>query len=127
MVNSRKKELKKEMGEYVNIFKKLFKQKDFNQAMDYISFLKSEMNKFPKFLADYLNKNFFPEHRKFLHFLEKEHYGKLEATNNRLENYNKITMQGDEKKLYRTKRGLWSVLMAKKDVWIENREMENST
>lgn len=127
MVNSRKKELKKEMGEYVNIFKKLFKQKDFNQAMDYISFLKSEMNKFPKFLADYLNKNFFPEHRKFLHFLEKEHYGKLEATNNRLENYNKITMPRYEKRFYRTKRGLWSTLMHKKDVWTKNRKKEHST
>ena len=92
-----------------------------------MQYLKSEINIFPKFLADYLNKTFFPEYRKFLHFLEKEHYGKLDATNNKLENYNKITMPGDEKKLYRTKRGLWSVLMAKKDVWIENREMEHST
>lgn len=127
MIKSRKKELKDEMSNYVNIFKKLFKQKDFNHAIEYISFLKSEITKFPKFLADYLDKKFFPEYRKFLHFLEKEHYGKLDATNNKLENYNKITMPRYEKKSYRTKRGLWSALMHKKDVWIENRKMEHST
>jgi len=32
-----------------------------------------------------------------------------------------------EKKCYRTLRGLWSALMAKKDVWIEKRKMEHST
>ena len=32
-----------------------------------------------------------------------------------------------EKKCYMTLRGLWSALMAKKDVWIEKRKMEHST
>ena len=69
-----------------------------------------------------MNKNFFPEYRKFLQFLKKEHYGKLDATNNRIENYNKITMHRYEKKFYRAKIGLWSALMHKKDVWTKNRK-----
>ena len=127
MVNARKKELKNEMKEYVDIFKKLFEQKSFNEAIEYVNFLKLELNKFPKFLANYLNKNFFPKYRKFLHFLEKDHIGKLDAYNNKIENYNKITMPRYEKKTYRTWRGLWSALMHKKDVWIENRKKEHTT
>ena len=38
-------------------------------------------------MQDYLNKNFFQVYRKCLIFLEKDHIGKLESTNNKLENY----------------------------------------
>ena len=127
LVKKHKKELKNEMKSYMKTFKKLFEQKSFKKAIEYIEFLKSEMDKFPTFLASYLNRNFFPKYRKFLHFLEKDHIGKLDAYNNKVENYNKITMPRYEKKFYRTWRGLWSALMHKKDVWIENRKMEQST
>lgn len=127
MVKNHKKELKKEMTNYMNIFMELFKQESFNKAVDYINFLKQEIHNFPRVLSDYLQKNFFPEYRKFLHFLEKDHIGKLDAYNNKIENFNKITMPRYEKKTYRTWRGLWSALMHKKDVWIENRKMEHST
>ena len=115
------------MKEHMKKFKKIFEQENLSEAIDYINHLKSNLNDFPKFLVEYLNKNFFPEHRKYLHFLEKDHKGKLDNTNNKIENYNKITMPRYEKKCYRTLRGLWSALMAKKDVWIEKRKMEHST
>lgn len=127
MVKNHRKELKKEMRKYMDIFMELFKQESFNKAIEYINFLKHEILNFPKVLSDYLNKNFFPEYRKFLHFLEKDHIGKLDAYNNKIENFNKITMPRYEKKTYRTWRGLWSALMHKKDIWIENRKMEHST
>ena len=82
---------------------------------------------FPNVLSNYLKEYFFPNYRKFLHFLEKNHMNKLDANNNKIENYNKIIMPRYEKKTYRTWRGLWSALMHKKDVWIENRKMEHST
>ena len=125
--NSRKKQLKKEMKEYVNIFMELFNKESLTEAIEYINFLKSEVHKFPKVLAEYLKRNFFPDYRKFLHFLEKDHIGKLDAYNNKIENFNKITMPRFEKKSYRTWRGLWSTLMHKKDVWIENRKKEHSS
>ena len=58
----------------------------------------------------------------FYIFLEKDHIGKLDQYNNKLENFNKITMPRYEKKTYSTFQGLWSTLMHKKDVWIENRK-----
>ena len=53
----------------------------------YIDLLKNELKVFPKLLSEYLNKNFFPEYRKFLKFLENPFKGKLEGTNNKIENY----------------------------------------
>ena len=47
-------------------------------------------------------------------FLEKDYIKKLDQDNNKLENFNKITMPRYEKKTYRTFRGLWSALMHKK-------------
>ena len=97
LISQRKKELKKEMKEYVNIFEKLFNQESFDKAIEYINFLKLEVSKFPKFIADYLNKNFFPIYRKFLHYLEKDHIGKLDAYNNKIENFFGNTMPRYEK------------------------------
>ena len=37
------------MGKYVDIFKKIFEQKNFDDAIDYVQYLKSEINIFPKF------------------------------------------------------------------------------
>ena len=102
MVKERKKELIKKMQTYYDTFKKVFEQKNLKEAIEYVTFLKIEVNKFPKFLAKYLNRNFFPEYQKFLHFLEKDHIGKLDQdnnNNNKLENFNKITMPRYEKKL----------------------------
>ena len=61
-----------EIQTYYNIFKKVFEQKSLKKAIEYITFLKVEVNKFPKFLADYLNQNFFPELSKVLTFFLKK-------------------------------------------------------
>ena len=58
---------------------------------------------------------------------EKDYIKKLDQDNNKLENFNKITMPRYEKKTYRTFRGLLSALMHKTDVWIENRKKEHTT
>ena len=108
------------MKDYVKIFNKLFQQKSFNKAMEYLDFIKYELDKFPKFLTNYLNWNFFPNARKFLHFLEKDHVGKLDVY------INKITTPNMGKNLYDIE-GLWSAFMHKKDVWIENWKIEHST
>ena len=56
------------MKEHMKKFKKIFEQENLSEAIDYINHLKSNLNDFPKFLVEYLNKNFFPEYRKYLHF-----------------------------------------------------------
>lgn len=121
IIKKEKEEVKSEMWEYIADFMELFKQPTFDEAIDYINFLKNEMEYYPQHLAEYLNKNFFPEYRKFLRFLEEDYKDKLESTNNKLENFNGNTMPKYEKRSYRTKRGLWSALMHKKDGWIKRR------
>ena len=54
--------------------------------------LKNELKGFPKPLAEFLNKNVFPEYRKFLRFLKKPFKGKLKGTNNKIENYLRNTL-----------------------------------
>ena len=46
------------MQNYYNTFKKVFEQESLKKAIEYVTFLKVEVNKFPKFLAEYLNQNF---------------------------------------------------------------------
>ena len=46
----------------------LFNEKSIDEAIEYVNFLKSKLHKFPKALAEYLKRNFFPEYRKYLHF-----------------------------------------------------------
>ena len=91
------------MQTYYNTFKKVFEQESLKKAIEYVTFLKVEVNKFPKFLAELFESKFF-----FLNiessyiFLEKDHIGKLDQYNNKLENFNKITMPRYKKKTYRT-------------------------
>ena len=53
-------------------------------------------------MQEYLIKNFFPVYRKYLIFLEKPFIGKLESTNNKIENYFGNTLDKHTKKIYRT-------------------------
>lgn len=121
IVDCEKDELKSEMWDYITEFMEIFKHDSLNEAIEYINYLKTQMEYYPKHLSDYLNRNFFPEYRKYLHYLENRFEGKLDPTNNKLENYNGITMPRYEKKSYRTKLGFWSAAMLKKDGWIKNR------
>lgn len=99
----------------------LFKRSTFDEAIGYIKFLKEEINQYPEHLAKYLKKNFFPEYRKFLRFLEEDYKRHLEPTNNKFENFNGNTMPKYEKRNYTTMQGLQSPLMHKKDGWIKRR------
>lgn len=121
LIKKEKKDVKSKMWEYIDEFMELFKQPTFDDAIEYINFLKGEMKNYSTHLANYLEKNFFPEYRKYLRFLEKDYKDKLDSTNNKLENFNGNTMPKYEKKIYGTKRGLWSALMHKKDGWIKRR------
>lgn len=121
IIKKKKEEVKKEIWKYIAEFMKLFKQPIFDEAIEYIKFLKDEIKYYPEHLAKYLKKNFFPEYRKFLRFLEDDYKRHLEPTNNKLENFNGNTMPKYEKRSYRTMQGLWSALMHKNDGWTKRR------
>ena len=84
---TKKEEITDEIKIYIGLFYELFHQQSFDKAIKYINLLKQELTNFPKMMQDYLNKNFCPVFRKYLVFLEKPFIGKLESTNNKLENY----------------------------------------
>ncbi|WP_295592421.1 hypothetical protein [uncultured Methanobrevibacter sp.] len=100
----------------------LFHQQSFDKAKSYIKLLKYELTNFSKIMHDYLIKNFFPVYRKYLIFLEKPFIGKLESTNNKIENYFGNTLDKHTKKIYRTPEGIFDYIMARKNGWIENRK-----
>lgn len=61
-----------------------------------------------------INRNFFSECRKYLVFLKKPFIGRLESTNNKLENYFGKTLDKHAKKIYITLKGIFDYIMAKK-------------
>ena len=115
---------KSEINEYLSLIYQLFKQQTYDKAIQYIELLKRESVNFPKLLQDYMNEKFFPEYKKFIHFLEKTHKGKLDNTNNQIENYIGNTMPKAHKKKFRTMEGLFNQIMHRKNGWIEKRNQE---
>ena len=103
----------------------LLKQQTYNKAIRYIKLLKRESNNFPKLLQKYMNEKFFPEYKKnSFHCLEKRHKGKLDNTNNQIENYIGNTMPRAHKKKFRTFEGVFNQIMLQKNGWIEKRNQE---
>ena len=122
LIKNKKDKIKKEIKISLNLFYELFHQQSFEKAISFLELLKRELKNFPKILQDYLNKNFFPEYRKYLVFLEKPFIGKLESTNNKLENYFGNTLDKHTKRIYKTPEGIFDYIMARKDGWIENQK-----
>jgi hypothetical protein len=115
---------KSEINEYLSLIYQLFKQQTYNKALQYVDLLKRESVNFPKLLKDYMDEKFFPEYKKFIHFLEKRHKGKLDNTNNQIENYIGNTMPRAHKKKFRTMEGVFNQIMLQKNGWIEKRNQE---
>ncbi len=63
-----------------------------------------------------MDEKFFPEYKKFMRFLEKTHNGKLDNTNNQIENYIGNTMPRAHKKKFRTMEGVFNqIILQKRD------------
>ena len=92
-------------------------QQTFNKAKRYIKLLKYELTNFPKIMQDYLNNNIFPVYRKYLVFLEKPFIGKLESTNDKLENFFGNVLDNHTKRIYRTQGNIWLYYGKKK--WMD--------
>ena len=118
----KKEAINNEIKIYIGLFYELFHQQSLEKAISYIELLKHELINFPIMMQEYLNKNFFPVYRKFLIFLEKPFIGKLESTNNKLENYFGNTLDKHTKRIYRTPEGIFDYIMARKDGWIKNQK-----
>ena len=61
-----------------------------------------------------------PIYKKYIIFLEKDFKGKLDSTNNKIENYFGNTLPKRIKNIFRTKRGLFNFISNRKKGWIEN-------
>ena len=108
--------------EYYELFFKLFDQQSYEKAINYINLLKQEIKNFPEPLKSYIIDNFFPNYKKFLNFLKKEHCKKLERTNNQLENYNGNTLPKSEKRKFRTLTGVFNQILHRINNWIKNQK-----
>ena len=122
MRKEKKEEISDEIKIYIGLLYELFHQQTFNKAKRYIELLKYELTNFPEIMQEYLNNNFFPVYRKYLVFLEKPFIGKLESTNNKIENYFGNTLDKHTKRIYRTPEGIFDYIMTRKNGWIENRK-----
>ena len=116
--NEKKEKISDEIKIYIGLFYELFHQQSFEKAKTCIELLKYELTNFPEMMQEYLNKNFFPVYRKYLIFLEKPFIGKLESTNNKLENYFGNTLDKHTKRIYRTPEGIFDYIMARKK-WLD--------
>ena len=112
--------LKDEINIYKQLFFELFEQQTYDKAISYIDLLRNEINNFPEVLKNYLIKDFFPEYKKFLWFLEDEFKGKLTRTDNDSEMYFHATLPKAEKKRYRTEEGVFNQICNRKNGWMKN-------
>ena len=122
MCKTKKEEITDEIKIYIRLLYELFHQQSFDKAIGYIELLKQELPNFPEMMQEYLKKNFFPVYRKYLVFLEKPYIGKLESTNNKIENYFGNTLDKHTKRVYRTPEGRFNYIMAKKEGWVDNQK-----
>lgn len=116
------KDEKDEIYEYYHLFKELFKKETYKKALDYIEFLKNELDKFPTILKDYLNTNFFPKYKKFITYLDPFLNGKLNQTNNKTENYIGNTLSKADKRKFRTNQGAFDYIYLRYLNWKENQK-----
>ncbi len=75
------------MGEFIELFMAFRYQQSWHNAENYINLLKREIHLFPEFLRKYIIENFMPIYKKYIMFLYEGNIGKLEPTNNKIENY----------------------------------------
>ena len=118
--DEKKKEFKEEMGGFIELFMIFKDQQTWNKARNYIEMIKREINNFPDFLQKYIMNKFMPNYKKYIKFLTKEYKGKLDRTDNKLENYFGNTLNKHIKKIFRTKQGLFNFINERKK-WLERK------
>ena len=77
--------------------------------------LKREIINFPEYIKEYIEDNFMPIYKKYILFLQKDHLGKLDSTNNKVENYFGNTLPRRVKNIFRTKGGLFNFALCRKN------------
>ena len=111
---------------YIDEIKDIFKQDNYNDAVAKINVIKSKINDFPDVIAVYLKNNFFPIYARYLVFLDNNVNGRLESTNNKVENYIGNILDKSKKKIFRTLRGLFSYIIHRKNGWISKMSESNN-
>ena len=119
LVENKIKELKSEINIYKQLIFELFNQQTYDKALNYMDMLKQEFINFPEILQKFLEKNLFPEYKKYIWFLKKEYKGKLTRTDNDSEMYFHATLPKSEKKRFRTEQGIFNQIFNRKNGWMK--------
>ena len=126
LVKKEAKKYRKQFEVYHDEFKEIFEQKTYDDAIKQINKVREKIDEYPTFLAEYLNKNFFPVYKRFIVFLKKEVKGKLEKTNNKCENYIGKILKKARKADFKTISGVFDYICHKVRGWFE-KHLEKST
>lgn len=119
LVENKIKELKSEINIYKQLIFELFNQQTYDKALNYMDMLKQEFINFPEILQKFLEKDLFPEYKKYIWFLKKEYKGKLTRTDNDSEMYFHATLPKSEKKRFRTEQGIFNQIFNRKNGWMK--------
>lgn len=118
------KEYRKQFEPYNDEISDIFEQEKYENAEKHIRRIKNKINEYPQFLSNYLNKNFFPEYKRYIVFLKKEVMDKLEKTNNKCENYIGKILDKSRKGDFKTKNGVFNHICHRADGWIKKRKIK---
>ena len=119
LVENKIKELKSEINIYKQLIFELFNQQTYDKALNYMDMLKQEFINFPEILQKFLEKDLFPEYKKYIWFLKKKYKGKLTRTDNDSEMYFHATLPKSEKKRFRTEQGIFNQIFNRKNGWMK--------
>ena len=119
LVENKIKELKSEINIYKQLIFELFNQQTYDKALNYMDMLKQEFINFPEILQKFLEKDLFPEYKKYIWFIKKKYKGKLTRTDNDSEMYFHATLPKSEKKRFRTEQGIFNQIFNRKNGWMK--------
>ena len=119
------KSYRKQFKIFHDEIKEIFEQDTYDDALNQINKIRTKITEYPSFLAEYLNKNFFPIYNRFIIFLKKEVKDKLEKTNNKCENYIGKILKKSRKGDFKTISGVFDYICHKIEGWFE-RQLKKS-
>lgn len=119
LTNEAGKKYRETFQPYHDEIKNIFNQETHEKAIECVEALRGKMETYPKFLSEYLIKNFFPVYKRYLVFLKKGTNGHLEKTNNKCENYIGKILDKYHKSKFKTLKGAFDYICHRVEGWIE--------
>lgn len=116
------KEYRKQFEPYHDEIKEIFEQETYEDAVKCTENIKSKIDTYPKFLSEYLIKNFFPVYKRYIVFLKDDVKGLIQKTNNICENYIGKIIDKKRKGDFKTTMGAFDYIIHRVEGWIKNHQ-----